>query len=61
MAQKKPAEVSRSRPIRAADKGMPNWSGKLSADDVEAVRAYIADRAKQLKADEDAAKRVSAK
>jgi PQQ-dependent dehydrogenase (methanol/ethanol family) len=41
--------------------GMPNWSGKLSPEDVEAVRAYIADRAKQLKADEDAAKKVSSR
>jgi mono/diheme cytochrome c family protein len=41
--------------------GMPNWSGKISPEDVEAIRAYIADRAKQLKADEDAAKKLSSR
>lgn len=33
-------------------KGMPNFSGGLTADDVEAVRAWVAQRAKQLQSDE---------
>ncbi|MCW5625216.1 MAG: c-type cytochrome, partial [Burkholderiales bacterium] len=37
------------------DTGMPNWSGKLDAKDVDAIRAYLADRAKQLQRDEDLA------
>ena len=35
-------------------RGMPAWSGKLGADDVEAIRAYIVDRARVLRDDESA-------
>ncbi|WP_235505752.1 PQQ-dependent dehydrogenase, methanol/ethanol family [Variovorax sp. Root411] len=33
-------------------KGMPGWSGTLKPEDVEAIRAYIADRARVLRDDE---------
>ncbi|QAZ40370.1 PQQ-dependent dehydrogenase, methanol/ethanol family [Methylibium sp. Pch-M] len=38
-----------------ADKGMPNWTGRIAAEDVEAIRAYVVDRARQLRDDEAAA------
>ena len=39
-----------------ADKGMPNWTGRLATEDVEAIRAYVVDRARQLRDDEAAAR-----
>jgi PQQ-dependent dehydrogenase (methanol/ethanol family) len=41
--------------------GMPNWGGKLTADDSEALRAFVATRARVLRQDEDIAARASAK
>lgn len=33
-------------------KGMPNWTGTLKPEDTEAIRAYVADRARVLRDDE---------
>jgi PQQ-dependent dehydrogenase (methanol/ethanol family) len=43
------------------DKGMPKWSETLSAEDSEALRAYVASRAKVLKRDLDAERAVARK
>lgn len=41
-----------------AHKGMPNWGGTLTPEDSEAIRAYIVDRARVLRDDEEAARKA---
>lgn len=42
-------------------RGMPNWGGKLSPEESEALRAFVASRARVLKLDEDTEARVKAR
>lgn len=44
---------------QSADKGMPNWGGRLSINDSEAIRAYISDRARVLSDDEASERQIS--